>query len=62
MTGTERPVTIRQRMARWSRRRYEQGIGTKQRFEMRPSIIPVLLVAALLAAFFILTIIALGVS
>jgi hypothetical protein len=29
---------------------------------MRPSIIPVLLVAALLAAFFILTIISLGVS
>jgi len=29
---------------------------------MRPSVIPVLLVAALLAAFFILTIISLGVS
>ncbi len=38
------------------------SLGTKQRFEMRPSIIPVLLVAALLAAFFILTIISLGVS
>ena len=61
MTGTERPATIRQRMAR-CRRRYEQGMGKKQRFVMRPSIIPVLLVAALLAAFFILTIIALGVS
>jgi hypothetical protein len=37
-------------------------MGKKQRFVMRPSIIPALLVAALLAAFFILTIIALGVS
>jgi hypothetical protein len=39
-----------------------RDLGKKQRFAMRPSIVPALLVAALLAAFFVLAVIALDLA